>query len=91
MAYEHREGQGSLFRNDKGDNEKRPDYRGSIMIGGVIYELSGWIQTAQTSGKQYMSLKAKEKQEKPPVQAEAPLSPSKQAERAADFDDKIPF
>jgi len=26
---------GSLFKADKGDNEKRPDYRGSVNVDGV--------------------------------------------------------
>ncbi len=42
MAYEHREGQGALFRNNKGDNEKRPDMRGTVMVGGVVYRISAW-------------------------------------------------
>ena len=31
MAYEHKPGSFSLFKNDKGDNEKRPDYTGEGM------------------------------------------------------------
>ncbi len=34
----------ALFRNIKGDNPKRPDYRGTIQINGVKYELSGWLK-----------------------------------------------
>jgi hypothetical protein len=44
MAYEPKEGAGALFKNDKGENPARPDYRGDIMLGGVLYEVSGWIK-----------------------------------------------
>jgi hypothetical protein len=41
---------GVLFKNDKGDNEKRPDYKGSAEIEGVQYWVSAWIRdTAQST------------------------------------------
>lgn len=45
MAYEQKEGDFSLFKNDKkvsGSNQ--PDYRGKAMINGVVYKLSGWAK-----------------------------------------------
>lgn len=42
MAYEMREGGGNLFKNELKDAEAQPDYRGSIMLGGVVYEIAGW-------------------------------------------------
>lgn len=59
MAYEQREGQGSLFRNDK-KNERQPDFKGTIMIKGVLYNISAWNRTSQ-NGREYMSLQAEEK------------------------------
>lgn len=56
MAYEHKEGQGSLFKNDK-LNDRQPDYRGSIVIGGVTYEVAAWERTSQRGGK-FLSLQA---------------------------------
>ena len=44
LVYEPREGQGALFKNNKGDNEKRPDYRGTLMVGGRQYKLSAWVK-----------------------------------------------
>ncbi len=55
MSYELKEGQGSLFRNNKDGNEKRPDYRGQVNINGTFYDVSGWIKEGQ-KGK-WMSLK----------------------------------
>lgn len=47
MAYEHRDGQGTLFKNGKKEEgSKQPDYRGTIMLGGVIYEIAGWVKNA---------------------------------------------
>lgn len=60
MAYELRDGNGSLFKNDKGDNENRPDYRGDLKIDGTVYELSAWIKQGK-NGK-FMSLSVKPKQ-----------------------------
>ena len=37
--YQPKEGSGALFRSDKGENPARPDYRGDIMLGGVLYEV----------------------------------------------------
>jgi hypothetical protein len=34
----------TLNKNDKGDNERRPDYRGTVNIEGVEYTLSGWVR-----------------------------------------------
>lgn len=44
-----------LFKNDKGDNPKRPDYRGKLYLGGEEYKLSAWIREQKDgSGKKYM-------------------------------------
>ena len=52
-----RDGSGALFRNDKGDNQNRPDYRGDVTIAGTKYRLSGWIKTTR-DGAKYLSLAA---------------------------------
>ena len=54
MAYEHEEGKVSLFKNDKGDNEKRPDYTGKCMVNGEILHLSMWDSTSK-GGTKYLS------------------------------------
>lgn len=56
---EERDMSGILFRNDKGDNPKRPDYTGNVMIGGTEYRLAGWIKEGR-KGK-FMGLKVSEK------------------------------
>ena len=54
MAYEHREGQGSLFVNDRKEKESQPDYTGKLMVGGKTYYLSGW--TKGQKPKEFYSL-----------------------------------
>ncbi len=94
MAFEHKDGHGSLFRNDKGDNPLRPDYKGSAKINGVDVEIAGWLKDGK-NGK-FLSLAIKEQDNRP--------APVKQAEDSfgsvsylpdddlgSDFDEDIPF
>lgn len=63
MAYTPKDGSGALFKSDKGDNPARPDYRGDLMVGGVLYEISAWIKPLPSdSSKRFMSMSAKPKQ-----------------------------
>jgi len=55
---------GALFKNDKGDNERRPDYRGPLMVNGTEGELAAWLSKSK-DGKPYMSLKWQPKDDKP--------------------------
>ena len=52
---------GVLFKNDKGENLKRPDYRCSIAVAGVDYNISGWIRESKKSGDKFLSLKVESK------------------------------
>ena len=52
---------GVLFKNDKGDNPKRPDYRGSLAVAGVDYNISGWIRESKKTGDKFLSLKVEAK------------------------------
>jgi hypothetical protein len=64
MAFELKDNTGNLFKNDKGENPKRPDYRGSLSIDGKIYELAAWVREGNR-GK-FFSLSAKPKEDKAP-------------------------
>ncbi len=86
MAYEHRDGSGALFRNDKQGVEKRPDYRGDLMLDGKLWEVSGWLKDG-AKGK-WMSLAAKPKEAREGQRQSAP----KAAPEPEDFaDSDIPF
>lgn len=56
-AFENKEGRGALFEKEK-ENEKQPDYSGSIKIDGRDYWLSGWLEKGKKSGVEYISLAA---------------------------------
>ncbi len=81
---------GILTKNDKGDNPKRPDYRGSINVDGKEYWISGWIKDGREgtrlAGQKYMSLSFEPKEQQ---QAAAPKPAPKQAAAAPDED--VPF
>ena len=55
--YEHKENSGSIFKNDKEGNEKRPDLTGTANIDGIVYDVASWENTTMDGGKQYYSLK----------------------------------
>jgi len=44
--YEQREGQGTLFVNDKKGNDKAPDYSGTVLINGKEMRIAGWKKQA---------------------------------------------
>jgi hypothetical protein len=73
---------GALFKNDDKSNERHPDYKGSLNVGGVDYWLSSWLKTAK-DGKKYMRVAVTEKT------ANNTRSPPKSAPKREDhpFDD----
>lgn len=81
MPYTPKDGQGALFKNDKGGVDTRPDYKGNVLIAGTEYELAAWIKEGQR-GK-YMSISAKPKGER----SQRPRS----REPGEDFDNEPAF
>jgi len=75
MAYELRDGQGSIFRNDKQGNESRPDYTGKLNLGGVIYWVAAWVKTPQRGGEAFLSLDVQEPREHVQRDAEPQAAP----------------
>ena len=70
---------GALFKNDKGDNPKRPDMTGNCQIDGDKYKIAAWVRESKKTGKKFYSLKF-EKDEPIVVDVSADVS-----------DDEIPF
>lgn len=60
MAYELREGQGSLFKNDRREKDTQPNARGTALIGGVEYEVSAWTKEGRAGKWQSLSFKPKQ-------------------------------
>jgi len=77
---EKRDNSGVLFRADKKENDRAPDYKGNITVNGQDYWLSAWIKEGK-SGK-FMGLALSPKEDYQP----------KQAPKKASFDDEdLPF
>ena len=82
MAYELKDGQGSLFRNERKETEKHPDHTGSLKIDGREYWLSAWVKEGAKG--RFFSLAVKPKDEQP---QRGPAS----VRTKIDMDDEIPF
>jgi uncharacterized protein (DUF736 family) len=82
MEYDNNN-RGSLFKNDRKDDAKFPDYKGSINVDGTDYWLSAWIKISK-DGNKFMSLSVKNKN------ADASLQPKKKVKQE-EFDDSMPF
>lgn len=63
MAYQQKDNSGSLFINDKKQTQTQPDFKGSIMVKGVEFWISGWNNTS-AKGVKYMSLSVTDKEMK---------------------------
>jgi uncharacterized protein (DUF736 family) len=88
-------GNGVLFKNDKGDNPKRPDYRGQIRTPeGEQCEVAVWVRRSK-AGKPYMSLALQAITEEDGDQAQVPADTAEfdgpDQESMGDQDDDIPF
>jgi hypothetical protein len=79
MAYEQKDMQGVLFRNEKREKDTHPNATGSCMIDGVEYWISAWTKEGK-SGK-FQSLAFKRKEQKP--RAQRPV--------ATDESEDVPF
>ena len=77
MAYEQNNNTGSIFKNDRKQNERHPDYTGSAFINGKSMRISAWVKTAK-SGAKYMSLALDEPQvqQSAPAPAPRPVAPA---------------
>ena len=80
---------GVLFKNDKGDNEKRPDYKGSAEIEGVQYWVSAWVRDGAKGKFMSMKYERKDKQAAPAPKPAAPADSPSAGYGAVD--DDIPF
>lgn len=79
MAYERKDGQGSLSPNEK-QNDRQPDYKGYLQLNGKQYEVALWKRTSQ-KGAEYLSIQATEKTDTAPQASSVP----KQAEPEEDM------
>ena len=88
MAYTPKENSGALFKNDKGENAARPDYRGDAMVNGELMEIAAWLKPLPSdASKRFMSLSFKPKQAQTPKPSQDGAK-SRQIDRpSSGFDD----
>jgi uncharacterized protein (DUF736 family) len=80
---------GALFPNDKGDNELRPDYTGSMMNPDKL-RLAAWKKT-NDAGLKYMTLEASEPRDaKPELESEQSVLTDKETVDEL-TEDEVPF
>jgi hypothetical protein len=82
-----RDNSGVLFRNDKKETEKHPDYKGNIMVDGNEYWLSAWIKEGKT-GK-FMGLAVSPRDAQPPA-GKVPYGQGGTTKEGRDMED-VPF
>ena len=91
MAYERKDGDFVLFRNENRKTEKHPLYTGEILLGGIVYRLSAWPKPDR-NGKTFIAGNAQEKtMNRNPRMADEKI-PDQDLRQPDDFDsDPIPF
>ena len=72
---------GALFKNQKKETDKHPDYKGQAEIEGTEYWVSAWLNES-SKGMKYLSLK---------FSAKDGQKPAPQQDNADDLSDDIPF
>jgi hypothetical protein len=93
LAYELREGQGSLFKNDKREKDTHPHATGTALIDGVEYWVSAWTKEGAKGKFQSLAFKPKDERRE---QAPKDPDPRKVSSRMDGYgpeenEDEIPF
>jgi hypothetical protein len=90
VSYEQRDNSGSLFKNDRKEQDNHPDYTGSCKIQGREYYISAWVKEGRNGGKKFFSFAFKPKlqsdRSSPPTGGRNDSRPA-----SSPFDDDINF
>lgn len=93
MAWEHKEGQGSLFKNSDKKTDNHPDMKGDVMINGQMYYLNAWEKKTK-AGAPYFSVSVKPKTGQaaaPKADPNAPYQAPAQPAQHDNLADDLPF
>lgn len=86
---------GLMYRNERRQNDRQPEFTGTVNVDGVEYWLSGWVKEGKPGGKlegkRFFSLSLKAK-DAPPMAAPAPArAQTKTGTAFDDMEDDVPF
>lgn len=83
---------GVLFKNDRKESDKHPDYKGNVNVDGVEFWLSAWIKDGAKGKFMSLSIQPKETQQ-PATKQPDPISTGRMPPRQSILpdDDPIPF
>lgn len=79
---------GAIWKNDRKESDRHPDFKGSAMVAGVEYWVSGWKRGPDDPPNRpalKMSFQPKEQQSQPAQQKQEAFGAK------GDFDDDLPF
>lgn len=85
---------GILSKNQRKEEDRHPDYTGSINVDGTEYWLSAWIKTAskgKMEGQRFFSLTVRPKEAAAPASAPKAAKQKGKSTSMDDIDDDIPF
>jgi len=82
---QQRENSGILFKNDRKETDKHPDYTGSLKVGGVDFYLNAWIKQGHNAKFMSLSVKPKKSNNNKSTEDQNP------APRNDFHDDPVPF
>jgi hypothetical protein len=80
--------------NDKGDNPKRPDWRGEVIVGDRKYKLAAWKRKKGGTGREFISGKLTFEEPKGDPGAYQPPTdqrPTPDRRPSAEFEEDVPF
>jgi hypothetical protein len=60
-GYCYNTNRGALFRNDRKETDRDPDYNGELDVAGQTYWINGWLKPSK-AGTKFMSVSVKPKQ-----------------------------
>jgi hypothetical protein len=79
---------GVLFKNDRKESDKHPDYKGNINVAGVEFWLSAWIKDGAKGKFMSLSIQPKEAQQPAPKKPD-PISSGRSLRD--EMSDDVPF
>ena len=83
---------GMMMRNENRENERQPEFKGSLDVDGVQYWISAWVNTgkegSKIEGKKYFSIKLTAKDDH---KESKPQGNKARVGFERDLDDEIPF